>query len=561
MAWIVNLAAALAAAGVGAAVTYWSIKRHQASRAQKAAVPLARDTASEAEKELNAIIECAPAAIIRVDGNGTITLANALAEKYFGYAKGELLGKQVDVLLPDSVRKRHPQLFASYLENPATRWLGSGRDLRGRRKDGTEFEIEIGLTPIDTPRGLAVVASIIDISHRKDAEARQRDFESKLQETQKLESLGVLAGGIAHDFNNLLTGILGNANLVAEMLPVSSPAIPLVDDIETAASRAGDLCRQLLAYAGKGRFVVRSINLNQIIEETTHLISISISKTCVLRFNLTPQLPAVLADPTQVRQVIMNLVINASEAIGERSGVIAITTGVVRVDAAYLGTLYRGDDVKQGDYVTLEISDNGCGMDSATLSRIFDPFFTTKFTGRGLGLAAVMGIIRSHQGALKVYSEPGKGTTFKILLPIATDANSTQSTVPLLPSHVWRGSGRVLVADDEETVRTVAARILERHGFEVELACDGSQAIQQYRADPTRFRLVILDLTMPHTDGEETFRQLRHTNPGVRVILMSGFNQQEAVSRFTGKGLAGFVQKPFEVDSLINEIKRVLLTT
>ncbi|WP_404422668.1 response regulator [Nibricoccus sp. IMCC34717] len=556
MAWITPLAWA----GLGACVTYF-ICRFSGSvllrRAEKGATAV---HTNDVEEELKSVLEATPSAIVRINHESKITLVNTLAENMFGYTREEMLGQPIEVLLPDRIRAIHPRFVEQYMQHPEPRSLGGNRELFARRKSGAEFQVEIGLNPIHTSRGLSVIASIIDISERKSAEARQRDFESKLQETQKLESLGVLAGGIAHDFNNLLTGILGNANLVAEMLPVSSPAIPLVDDIEKAAARAGDLCRQLLAYAGKGRFVVRSIDLNQIIEETTHLISISISKTCVLRFNLTAKLPAVLADPTQVRQVIMNLVINASEAIGDRSGVIAITTGVVRVDSAYLGTLYRGEEVKQGDYVTLEVSDNGCGMDTTTLSRIFDPFFTTKFTGRGLGLAAVMGIIRSHQGALKVYSEPGKGTTFKILLPIATDSSATNYTQPSFPSSIWRGSGRILVADDEETVRTVAARILERHGFEVELVCDGTQAIHQYRTDPSRYRLVILDLTMPHTDGEETFRQLRHLNPGVRVILMSGFNQQEAVSRFTGKGLAGFVQKPFEVDSLVNEIKRVLLT-
>jgi two-component system, cell cycle sensor histidine kinase and response regulator CckA len=260
-----------------------------------------------------------------------------------------------------------------------------------------------------------------------------------------------------------------------------------------------------------------------------------------------------------MRQIIMNLVINASEAIGERSGVIALATGVVRVDPDYLGTVVHADGIVPGDYVFLEVSDNGSGMDAATLGRIFDPFFTTKFTGRGLGLAAVIGIIRGHQGGLKVYSEPGRGSTFKILLPCA--AAGSEPAGPSVPARDtgWRGTGTVLVVDDEETVRTVSARILESIGFSVVLAADGREGLEKYRAEPARYALVLLDLTMPHLDGEETFRQLRHLNPGVKVVLMSGFNRQEAVSRFTGKGLAGFVQKPFSVDGIITAVREVLL--
>jgi signal transduction histidine kinase/CheY-like chemotaxis protein len=384
-----------------------------------------------------------------------------------------------------------------------------------------------------------------------------RRLETKLVETAKLESLGVLAGGIAHDFNNLLTGILGNASLARQELPPASLGQPMLDQIETAARRAADLCKQMLAYSGKGRFVVQRLDLNKLIEDTTHLLQISIAKNCVLRFNLARDLPVIRADATQLRQVIMNLVINGSEAIGSRSGVLALTTGVARVDAEYLKGFRPDASPPHGDYVFVEVSDNGCGMDTATLARIFDPFFTTKFTGRGLGLAAVLGIVRGHKGGLKVYSEPGKGTTFKLFFPVA-GGKAQDSATPFADTAPFKGSGTVLVVDDEETVRTVAARMLERLGFGVVLASDGREAMDKFHADPGRFTLVLLDLTMPHLDGEETFRQMRLLNPGVRVILTSGFNQQEAVNRFTGKGLAGFIQKPFELSSLIQVIRSVL---
>jgi CheY-like chemotaxis protein len=313
----------------------------------------------------------------------------------------------------------------------------------------------------------------------------------------------------------------------------------------------------MLAYSGKGRFIVHRLDVNKLIEDTTHLLQISIAKNCVLRFNLATNLPSVKADATQLRQVIMNLVINASEAIASRSGVLALTTGVARVDAEYLKSFRPDASPAHGDYVFIEVSDNGCGMDSATLAKIFDPFFTTKFTGRGLGLAAVLGIVRGHKGGLKVYSEPGKGTTFKLFFPVAP-GRPEDSATPFPDAAPYQGSGTVLVVDDEETVRTVAARMLERIGFTVVTANDGRDGMEKFRTDPGRFTLVLLDLTMPHLDGEETFRQMRLLNPSVRVILTSGFNQQEAVNRFIGKGLAGFIQKPFELASLIQVIRSVL---
>ena len=399
---------------------------------------------------------------------------------------------------------------------------------------------------------------ITDITERKYAEKERRQIENKLVESAKLESLGVLAGGIAHDFNNLLTGILGNASLARQDLPPSSPGQPMLDQIELSARRAADLCKQMLAYSGRGRFVIQRLDLNTLIEDTTHLLQISIGKNCVLRFNLAPKLPAISADATQLRQIIMNLVINASEAIGNRSGVLAVNTGVARVDAEYLRSFRPDASPAPGDYVFIEVSDNGCGMDASTLARIFDPFFTTKFTGRGLGLAAVLGIVRGHKGGLKVYSEVGRGTTFKLFFPCVSGSSENLDAANAANAH-FTGSGTVLVADDEETVRTVAARILEHLGFSVVLAADGREAVEKFRAEPSRFAFVLLDLTMPHLDGEESFRQLRLLNPGVRVILTSGFNQHEAVNRFVGKGLAGFIQKPFELASFTKTIRSVLL--
>ena len=394
------------------------------------------------------------------------------------------------------------------------------------------------------------VAQIEDIQAAREATAAKERIERKLAETAKLESLGVLAGGIAHDFNNILTGVLGNASLLRLELPAQSPHLAAIGQIENAARRAADLCKQMLAYSGKGRFVVKNVDLNHLITDTARLLEISISKHTVLRFHLAPDLPAIEADETQLRQIVMNLVINASEAIGERSGVVAIATGATVLDSRYAATLHFEQNLPPGHYTWLEVSDNGCGMAPDVLGRIFDPFFSTKFAGRGLGLAAVQGIVRGHRGGIKIYSEPGKGTTFRLLFPSVTGP-AAPAPAAEHPAPAWRGSGKVLIVDDEETVRSVAARLLEYAGFAAEPAADGAEAVAIFRRAPAAYAFVLLDLTMPHLDGEETFRQLRHIHPGVRVVLMSGFNHQEVITRFAGKGLAGFVPKPLDGRTLL----------
>lgn len=391
-----------------------------------------------------------------------------------------------------------------------------------------------------------------DLTARRAAEEARAQLEKKLLETQKLESLGVLAGGIAHDFNNLLTGILGNAGLARLDLPAGWPGADYLGQIEKSAHRAADLCRQMLAYAGRGRLVIQEIDLNRLLEDTIELLRLSVGKQAALRYNLARPLPPVRADLAQLRQVLITLVVNASEALGEHHGTITLSTGRMRVEAPYLETMPLPAELAPGDYAFLEVGDTGCGMDRATVARVFDPFFTTKFTGRGLGLAAALGIVRGHGGAIKVYSEPGRGSTFKVLLPAAAGAAGTAPSAP-----AWSGSGCVLVVDDEEAVRGVAAGIVRRLGFEADIARDGVEAVARFQAG-ARYVAVLLDLTMPQLDGEETFRQLRGIQPEVKVVLMSGFNQVDAVHRFSGKGLAGFVQKPFELHALGAELRRVL---
>ncbi len=288
-----------------------------------------------------------------------------------------------------------------------------------------------------------------------------------------------------------------------------------------------------------------------------HLLSVSISKKVVLKYHFSKGLPAVEADATQLRQVVMNLIVNASEAIGERSGVISVTVGLAHCDAEYLKGCLGADQLQEGDYVYLEVADTGQGIEAADLSRIFDPFFSTKFTGRGLGLAAVLGIVRGHRGGIKVYSESGKGTTFKLLFPASESSASKLEVKPAI-SVKYKASGKILLADDEETIRNLGQRILQAAGFEVITAADGREAIEKFAAAMASVDLVILDLTMPHFDGEGCFRELRKLRPGVKVILSSGYNEQDIVDRFAGKGLAGFIQKPYTSSELLAKIREVL---
>ena len=410
---------------------------------------------------------------------------------------------------------------------------------------------DAGYSDTDVTQLELFMDSVWMITLRKRADEDRIKLEKQLLHAQKLESLGVLAGGIAHDFNNILLAILGNADLALMKLAPESPVVENLQAIEQSAARAADLAKQMLAYSGKGRFVVEAIDLNRLLEEMLHLLQVSISKKAELRFHPARDLPTLEADATQLRQVVMNLVINASEAIGDNSGTIVISTGSVECDSNYLKDIWLDENLAEGTYVFLEVSDSGCGMDSQTASRIFDPFFTTKFTGRGLGMAAVLGIVRGHKGAIKLYSEPGKGTSFKLLFPASARAAARASDAP--PSATWQGSGKVLLVDDEETVRATGGKMLRELGFEVVTACDGREAVEAFR-NCRDVKFVLLDLTMPHLDGEQCFRELRRLDPVVRVIMSSGYNEQDVTQRFVGKGLAGFIQKPYN----LSELRRVI---
>ncbi len=398
---------------------------------------------------------------------------------------------------------------------------------------------------------------MLNITEHKHAEQEQLSLERQVLQTQKLESLGVLAGGIAHDFNNLLTGILGNADLALLDLSPVSPARQNIQDIETAAHRAAELCRQMLAYSGKGHFIIEPVDISEIIREMSHILDVSISKKSILKYNLSDVPVIIMADATQIRQVIMNLLMNASEALSDNSGVISISTGLAYYDRSYLLEMYMDENLQKGMYACLEVTDTGCGMDSETKEKLFDPFFSTKVTGRGLGLSAVLGIVRGHNGVLRVSSELKKGTTFRILFP--ADAEFPELEPEKMDKEFeWYGHGTILIVDDEETVRAVGRHMLERLGFTVITTEDGLKAVEIFRARCNEIDCVLLDLTMPHMDGEEAFREMRRIKSDIRIIMSSGYSKQEILRRFAGKGMTGFIHKPYVMKELQKVVREAI---
>jgi PAS domain S-box-containing protein len=407
-----------------------------------------------------------------------------------------------------------------------------------------------------------------DLFHREQAARHAAEAsEAQSRHVQKLESIGVLAGGIAHDFNNLLHVVLGNADIALSRLPARSPARDPLEEVVRATIRAADLTRQMLAYSGKGAFVVRHLDLSREVREMATLLRTAISKKATLVWELAPDLPAVNADATQVRQIVMNLITNASDALRDTEGTITLRTGIAQPDE--LNDTNSGLSVPDPDsfpnagtmYVFLEVSDTGSGMTPDTLQRIFDPFFSTKFTGRGLGLAAVMGIVRSHQGLIRIRTEPGTGTSFRVLFPAVPGAVGEPET-PAASRSDWRGNGTVLVVEDEEGVREVAQRMLEDFGFATLSARDGREALEVVERAGDRVSAVLLDLSMPRMGGQEAFRRIRMSHPDLPVVLMSGYTAEAVAAQLSEPGATTtFLQKPFLAEDLLGALRRVLDAT
>jgi PAS domain S-box-containing protein len=511
---------------------------------------------AESEERFRSAFEQAAMGMILSTVQGYVVRVNRSVCTMLGYEERELRTLDMQAVT-------HPEDWATEEPRMAALLRGDERtyevEKRFRHRTGRDVWAHATVSVVRDAGQVPYlfITEVQDLTQERAAREERRAFEEKLRQAQKLESLGVLAGGVAHDFNNLLSGIMGHADVALLSLPPDSDAAQHLEQVLSGARKAADLTRQMLAYSGKGRFLVEYVDLSALVRDMAPLLAITVSKKLTLELRFDENLPPIEVDATQIRQVVMNIVLNASEAYGERHGQILVTASAVHCDRAYLARCYLDDDLPEGTYVAFSVKDSGSGMSESTLARIFDPFFTTKFAGRGLGLASLLGIVRGHRGAVRVESVVDVGTSFTVLLP-AAKSSERRLAVRAVASQTWRGKGTVLVVDDEDVVRRVSQTMLERMGFTVLAAADGQEAVEIFRKSSADIAAVLLDLTMPRKDGEETFRELRAIRPDVRVVLVSGFSEQSIAERLSVKDLAGFLQKPYRMEDLRQTLRAAL---
>jgi PAS domain S-box-containing protein len=547
---------------------------------------VARDISDlqRAEAKFRGLLEAAPDGIVGVDLTGRIALINAQAERLFGYRRSELLGQPMEALVPHGLRELHVRHRGRYLADPRPRPMGAGMLLAARRKDGTEFPVEISLSTLATEDGLLASASIRDITERVDAQAERERLlavaererlESRLHQSQRLESLGQLAGGVAHDFNNLLGVILNYASFVEEEVAnaaaqpaAAQPAAAQpagaepwpgvrrdVEQIRRAAERATELTHQLLAFGRREVVRPRVLNLNHVVAEVEQLLHRTLGEHVQLKTSLAGGLWPVLADPGQLEQVLVNLAINARDAM-PGGGTLTVRTANVVIDEDYASVR---PGLKTGRHVQLQVTDTGAGMPRHVVERVFEPFFTTKPKGEGtgLGLATVYGIITQAEGHVQFYSEPGHGTTFTALLP-ATDQLPVETEPAAPSSRPTNGGETVLVVEDEAALREVTDRILARNGYRVITARHGAEAIDVARHEAGEIHLLITDVIMPEMLGREVAANIRASRPGVRVLYMSGYAHPVLTSQGTLEAGVTLIEKPFTEADLLAKVREVL---
>lgn len=490
--------------------------------------------------------------IVIIDQHGINRYKSPNIEKLFGWKPEELVGANAfDNVHPDDLAVAHEFVDILLREPGAT----STTECRYRCKDGSYKWIEITLVNLlDDMEIQGILGDYHDITERRRFEDEKRAIGQQLQQTQKLESLGVLAGGIAHDFNNILAIIIGHCSL-AEMNP--DQASEHIPTIEKAADRAAGLCRQMLAYAGKASFTLTQINMAALVDEMVQMLKATTNQNVAIKPDLSTDIPTINGDASQLRQVVMNLIINASEAIGETQGVIHITLTKTAITERQSISDHLSKAIPSGWYACLEVTDTGCGMDEETRRRIFEPFYTTKFTGRGLGMSAVLGIITAHKGALQLTSQPGQGTTFTIYLPIETKEPIGGESNEQIASTPWQGSGTVLLVEDEDQVMLVAKAMLETLGFKVIEASNGREAVDLYQNN-SGISLVLTDIGMPIMDGYSLFRELKNINPELPIVISSGFGDTVVTSRIPSEEIAGLISKPYRFDQLRDVLKAVV---
>lgn len=508
----------------------------------------------ESEKKLKVIFDTSEAGIIVVSPLGVITFANRRMADMFGMPMTELVG----TYYIDHIHESEKNAGVERMQQIVTGEMTSVELVRHyTRKDGTHFWGNLTGTRFGNVDGSMrdQIMVISDITVRKRAEEEKKLLEQQLCQAQKLESLAVMAGGIAHNFNNILTIIMGGCYLM-KMNPES--AQEQIPAIEKAADRAAELCRQMLAYAGKSPIAHSQVNMGELVDDMVVMLRTTIPKNAVINFESTTTIPFIKGETSQLIQILMNLVINASEAIGDLEGEIRVVLSTVKIRAGRPEKDAFGNTIPPGWYVCLEVTDNGSGMDDETMRRIFEPFYTTKFAGRGLGMSAIIGIVKGHGGALQLFSRQGYGSIFKIFFPVQlSEAVRDNSTLTGTMSS-WQGSGTILLVDDEEKVLFVMKLMLENLGFAVIAAVNGKEALDLYQEHDDEITLVVTDVGMPIMDGYQLFQELKILNPGLPIIIASGFGNSIISSQIPREDIAGFIDKPYDFDKVKGVLKDVL---
>ena len=505
------------------------------------------------ELRLRAAVESSPSGLLMVDAAGRIVLVNREVERLFGYAREELLGQSVELLVPEGMRETHAGDRAGFLADPKVRSMGAGRDLYGRRKDGTEVPVEIGLTPVVTDEGIFVLGAVVDITARKEAEERRRRLEAQLRQAQKLEAVGTLAGGIAHDFNNVLAVIIGYAELLSASLSEGSAREDLAE-LLAAADRGKKLVERILSFSRRHESAPKPLELKATVGEACDLLRATLPAAIETRIHADPATPRVLADATSVHQVVMNLGTNAAHAMaGGGTLDVHVEPVYVRDNVARLHP-----ELHEGAYAVLRVTDSGVGIDPSIVERVFEPFFTTKEAGKGtgLGLAVVHSIMREHGGSVELESPPGGGTVVRCYFP-ALEAPAEEQAIVIPPTH--RGSGeRILFVDDEASLATVGKRRLDSLGYRVSAFTDGRSALAAFRADPQAWDAVVTDYSMPGLDGLELTRRLRELRSDLPVLVLTGYMDDLPAAEIAAAGVAFVAKKPLTLDQIAEALHRVL---
>ncbi len=526
----------------------------------------------KSEQRLHALLAALAAnRVVVIDRSGTIQSVVALMKHNptpYGLQRGQVEGMKIVELLPGAAGERILATLEEVFESCQNREL----EERVRLPNG-DFDFAISLRPMLDESGETenVLAVVTDITEQIREASERKEFEAQIQQAQKLESIGVLAGGIAHDFNNLLTGILGNIELALEDAPSDSALHHYLRDIEDASVQAADLTSQLLAYAGKTAIAPSVIEIGTLTQEMAPLLRTGLVGGADLRIRHIGEKAWIRADPTQIRQVLMNLASNALEALPKSGGRVEIETCVIGEESETLETAEtsgtdetpetsRTNETPEGGRVCIEVRDNGCGMDAETQQRMYEPFYSTKFEGRGLGLAGALGIVRSHQGELQVESQPGEGSVFRVLLPRVPSTGAQPQPKALVRDTGARKRGTILVVDDERAVRTVATRMLERLGYHTICAASGREALALLVGAPGDFDAALIDLTMPDWPGERAAAGLRRVREDLPIVFMTGHSEREALERTRGIDRTHFLAKPFRRELLAKALSELLET-